>query len=61
MAIIFAIRTIIANSLDNLATICVMDEPKTLRMPISLNLFWVVKADNPNKPKQAIKMANTEK
>ena len=42
------------NSLKNSQLISETDEPRTLRMPISLNRRSTIKEANPNKPKHAI-------
>ena len=59
-AITAAIKTNFKKSFDNSVTICGTLAPNTLRTPISLTLCVMVKADNPNKPKQAIKIAMHE-
>ncbi len=54
---LFAMNTIRMKSLDNNATIPATEAPSTFRMPISFIRCSAAKAESPNNPKQAIRMA----
>lgn len=60
IAMIVASNTGFKRSFDNSITIFCVDDPSTFLTPISLMRFAAVNEAKPNKPRQAIKMANAE-
>ena len=48
-------------SFDNNVTIFITEAPSTFRTPIPFVRCAVAKSDNPNNPRQAMKIANPEK
>src|SRR5678815_2790723 len=58
---IAAKATSFRKSFESNATIVDVSAPKTFLMPISLSLCMIAKAERPNKPKQAMKMASEAK
>ncbi len=59
VAISMATKTILIKSLDNNPTMLITDAPSTFLTPISLNRCSAANADNPNNPRQAIRIAIT--
>src|SRR3954468_3074796 len=60
-AMMAAKPTSFKKSFDNSVTIVLTSAPSTLRIPISFVRWLMVKADSPNKPRHAIKIARQEK
>ena len=58
---IAAKATSFKKSFDSKATIVEVSAPNTFLIPISLSRCMIAKAERPNKPKQAIKMARDAK